>query len=128
MSDGCSTLCVRCITRTSRRIGISRKPRRSRRFCARSAPDPAAILERAVSVENKAKLREQSERAATRGIFGAPAFFAGDEMFWGSDGSKTRSRGSSAPRADARARLFVRGAEIDCEVVGCLDSAIQIFD
>lgn len=47
--------------------------------------DPAAILERALSAENKAKLREQSERAVTRGIFGAPAFFAGDEMFWGSD-------------------------------------------
>jgi 2-hydroxychromene-2-carboxylate isomerase len=47
--------------------------------------DPAAILERALSAENKAKLREQSERAATRGSFGAPAFFAGDEMFWGSD-------------------------------------------
>lgn len=47
--------------------------------------DPAAILERALSVEGKAALRAQSERAATRGIFGAPAFFAGDEMFWGSD-------------------------------------------
>ncbi|MFZ1889055.1 MAG: 2-hydroxychromene-2-carboxylate isomerase [Candidatus Binataceae bacterium] len=47
--------------------------------------DPAAILALALSDENKAKLREQSERAATRGIFGAPAFFAGDEMFWGSD-------------------------------------------
>ncbi|MFZ0660542.1 MAG: 2-hydroxychromene-2-carboxylate isomerase [Candidatus Binataceae bacterium] len=47
--------------------------------------DPAAILAHALSDANKAKLREQSERAATRGIFGAPAFFAGDEMFWGSD-------------------------------------------
>ena len=34
---------------------------------------------------NKLRLREQTERAAAKGIFGAPTFFAGEEMFWGND-------------------------------------------
>ena len=47
---------------------------------------PAAeILEQAVSVENKLKLRKQTETAKAMGIFGAPMFFVGDEMFWGND-------------------------------------------
>jgi 2-hydroxychromene-2-carboxylate isomerase len=33
----------------------------------------------------KAALRAQSDEAARRGIFGAPMFFVGDEMFWGND-------------------------------------------
>ncbi|URX63949.1 2-hydroxychromene-2-carboxylate isomerase [Luteibacter anthropi] len=44
-----------------------------------------AILDEAVSTANKDKLREQTNRAAARGIFGAPTFFVGDEMFWGDD-------------------------------------------
>ncbi|CAB3673009.1 2-hydroxychromene-2-carboxylate isomerase [Paraburkholderia rhynchosiae] len=34
---------------------------------------------------NKLRLREQTEAAAAKGIFGAPTFFVGDEMFWGND-------------------------------------------
>jgi 2-hydroxychromene-2-carboxylate isomerase len=30
-------------------------------------------------------LREQTERAMSLGIFGAPSFIAGDELFWGND-------------------------------------------
>jgi 2-hydroxychromene-2-carboxylate isomerase len=30
-------------------------------------------------------LREQTKEARARGIFGAPTFFVGDEMFWGDD-------------------------------------------
>jgi 2-hydroxychromene-2-carboxylate isomerase len=30
-------------------------------------------------------LKEETERAVERGVFGAPAFFVGDEMFWGND-------------------------------------------
>ena len=44
-----------------------------------------AILEQAVSAENKLRLRTQTESAQTKGIFGAPTFFVGDEMFWGND-------------------------------------------
>jgi 2-hydroxychromene-2-carboxylate isomerase len=43
------------------------------------------IVVRAEAPENKARLREQNQRAVSRGIFGAPTFIAGDEMFWGSD-------------------------------------------
>ncbi|MBC3916990.1 2-hydroxychromene-2-carboxylate isomerase [Undibacterium sp. CY18W] len=47
---------------------------------------PAAdILKQALSDENKLKLRRQTETAMTKGIFGAPSFFVGDEMFWGND-------------------------------------------
>lgn len=35
--------------------------------------------------EVKAKLREVTGEAMERGVFGAPTFFVGDEMFWGGD-------------------------------------------
>ena len=43
------------------------------------------IIAQAQSDANKLKLREQTETAKAKGIFGAPTFFAGDEMFWGND-------------------------------------------
>ena len=47
---------------------------------------PAGELSaQAQSEAQKAALRTQSEQAAQRGIFGAPTFFVGDEMFWGND-------------------------------------------
>lgn len=47
---------------------------------------PAAeLLEQARSDAHKLRLREQSERAVARRIFGAPTFFVGDEMYWGND-------------------------------------------
>jgi 2-hydroxychromene-2-carboxylate isomerase len=47
---------------------------------------PAAkILQEAQTEPIKARLREQTEEARIRGIFGAPTFFVGTEMFWGND-------------------------------------------
>jgi len=47
---------------------------------------PAArILEAAVGDENRQRLRAATQRASERGIFGAPTFFVGDEMYWGND-------------------------------------------
>jgi 2-hydroxychromene-2-carboxylate isomerase len=43
------------------------------------------LVEAALSEANKLRLRAQTEEAAARGIFGAPTFFVGDEMFWGND-------------------------------------------
>jgi 2-hydroxychromene-2-carboxylate isomerase len=43
------------------------------------------IIADAQSDANKLALREQTAAAAARGIFGAPTFFVGDEMFWGND-------------------------------------------
>lgn len=45
----------------------------------------AAVLEVADSADAKAKLREQTEAAQTLGIFGAPTFVVGSELFWGND-------------------------------------------
>jgi 2-hydroxychromene-2-carboxylate isomerase len=47
---------------------------------------PAAeILDRAGTEPVKALLRQQTDEARRRGIFGAPTFFVGDAMFWGND-------------------------------------------
>ncbi len=43
------------------------------------------ILDEAQSEVNKLGLRRQTEIAKERGIFGAPTFFVGEEMFWGND-------------------------------------------
>jgi 2-hydroxychromene-2-carboxylate isomerase len=43
------------------------------------------ILAKARSEDNKLRLRAQTEEAQARGIFGAPTFFVGSEMFWGDD-------------------------------------------
>lgn len=43
------------------------------------------LIASAQSDESKVALRRQSEEAAARGLFGAPTFFVGDEMFWGND-------------------------------------------
>jgi 2-hydroxychromene-2-carboxylate isomerase len=48
------------------------------------APEP--VLKAATSDDTKLRLREQTEEAARRGIFGAPTFIAADgELFWGND-------------------------------------------
>ncbi len=47
--------------------------------------DANKILQQATTQENKDKLRERTELATEKGIFGAPTFVIGDEMFWGND-------------------------------------------
>jgi 2-hydroxychromene-2-carboxylate isomerase len=60
--------------------------------------DPAIVAEILVSIGEsaelviaagteavKVKLRRQTELAQQRGVFGAPTFFAGPELFWGND-------------------------------------------
>lgn len=43
------------------------------------------ILSRAQAEPTKARLRQQTDQARVKGIFGAPTFFVGTEMFWGND-------------------------------------------
>ena len=43
------------------------------------------ILDSAQAEPTKTRLREQTEEARRSGIFGAPTFFVGKEMFWGND-------------------------------------------
>lgn len=47
--------------------------------------DPQRIIDQAQADSNKLRLREQTQQARDKGIFGAPTFFVGDEMFWGDD-------------------------------------------
>lgn len=44
-----------------------------------------AVLARANGTQTKAALRQQTEEAKRLGIFGAPSFIVGDELFWGND-------------------------------------------
>ena len=44
-----------------------------------------AQLARAEEPEQKGRLRAQTEDAMRRGVFGAPSFFVGDELFFGQD-------------------------------------------
>ncbi|HUY18267.1 MAG TPA: 2-hydroxychromene-2-carboxylate isomerase [Candidatus Binataceae bacterium] len=46
------------------------------------ASELAAVSERQ---EVKDRLRRNTDEAVRRGVFGAPTFFVGDEMFWGND-------------------------------------------
>lgn len=43
------------------------------------------LLVEAQAASTKSRLRNQTEQARIRGIFGAPTFFVGNEMFWGND-------------------------------------------
>ncbi len=43
------------------------------------------VLVQAQAEFTKSFLRHQTEQARARGIFGAPTFFVGSEMFWGND-------------------------------------------
>jgi len=47
--------------------------------------DADAALAEASTLPIKHRLRQQTEEAAARGIFGAPSFTIGDELFWGND-------------------------------------------
>ncbi len=47
--------------------------------------DAPALLARTQDQAVKDRLRAQTEEAQARGIFGAPTFLVGDELFWGDD-------------------------------------------
>ena len=52
---------------------------------ARAGADPAAAVAAANAPENKDRLKKQNEEAIACGVFGAPSFTVGDELFWGND-------------------------------------------
>ena len=47
--------------------------------------DPDEVFAMANAQEAKDRLKANTEEAVARGVFGAPTFFVGDEMFWGQD-------------------------------------------
>jgi 2-hydroxychromene-2-carboxylate isomerase len=50
-----------------------------------SGEKPNKLLDEAQSPESKAQLRAQTAEASHVGIFGAPSFLVGTELFWGND-------------------------------------------
>lgn len=51
----------------------------------RIGADPQEVLEGATMPEAKEALKGATSEAVERGVFGTPAFFVGEEMFWGND-------------------------------------------
>ncbi len=49
------------------------------------APRPSDLVAAAQLEETKSRLRDQTDIARRRGIFGAPTFIVGEELFWGND-------------------------------------------
>ena len=47
--------------------------------------DPEALAARAGDPAIKKKLKANTDGAVARGVFGAPTFFVGDEMYFGQD-------------------------------------------
>jgi 2-hydroxychromene-2-carboxylate isomerase len=47
--------------------------------------DPAALKEAAVAADAQAKYELYTEEAIARGVFGAPTYAIGEELFWGQD-------------------------------------------
>ena len=60
-------------------------PETGARCLAVAGRDPAALLAEAQSAEAKQRLRANTNEAIALGIFGAPSFTVGDELFWGHD-------------------------------------------
>lgn len=55
------------------------------RCIALAGQNPAEILRAVQEPKAKGKLRAQTEEAVRLGIFGAPSFMSGGELFWGND-------------------------------------------
>jgi len=56
-----------------------------REVARRVGLDPEEVLEGVATGEAKEALKSATAEAVERGVFGAPTFFVGDEMFWGND-------------------------------------------
>ena len=52
---------------------------------AQAGFDPAALMALSSLSEVKDRLKTLTQDAVDRGIFGAPTFFVGDQMYWGQD-------------------------------------------
>ncbi len=59
-----------------------------------SEPDASRVIAHGESSQAKDSLRENTERALQLGIFGAPSFLVGNELFWGNDRLETALRWS----------------------------------
>ncbi|RBW52298.1 2-hydroxychromene-2-carboxylate isomerase [Ruegeria sp. A3M17] len=53
--------------------------------CLKSAGLPEELLDRTQDPQIKSALIEQTKTAQAKGLFGAPSFLVGDELYWGDD-------------------------------------------
>lgn len=53
--------------------------------CLKSTDLPESLLDRTQDPEIKSALIEQTKSAQSKGLFGAPSFVVGDELYWGDD-------------------------------------------
>ncbi len=61
------------------------EPEVAARVLAAAGFDPQEVLDRCNDTAVKDRLKHITEEAIARGVFGAPTFFVGDEMFFGQD-------------------------------------------
>ena len=59
--------------------------KRLREVARRIGADPPDLLGGAAADEAKEALKDATAAAVERGVFGAPTFFVGEEMYWGND-------------------------------------------
>ena len=74
-----------CSPRITPSRRTSATTRRLRAILSALGVDADAAFAAANTPENKEALKRQTEEAASRGLFGAPSFTVGDELFWGND-------------------------------------------
>ena len=66
---------------------------------SKSDLDAASLINRAESTAVKQRLKDQTAKAASRGIFGAPTFISEDgELFWGDDRLEQAIEWAAHPR------------------------------
>lgn len=56
-----------------------------REVARRIGADPVEVFDAASEPEIKQSLKRATDEALDRGVFGAPTFFVGEEMYWGND-------------------------------------------
>ena len=56
-----------------------------RPVAAKLGVDAKRFVDLAESAEIRSELASETDRALARGVFGAPTFFVGEQMFWGKD-------------------------------------------
>ena len=71
-----------------------------RRLLEGAGIDPERLLRTIDDEDTKTALRRTTDEAVARGVFGAPTFFVGGEMFWGND--RLDWVGETLRRAQAR--------------------------
>jgi 2-hydroxychromene-2-carboxylate isomerase len=84
--------------------------------------DSAALGEVAVAADAQAKYELYTEEATARGVFGAPSYVVGDEIFWGQDsrvpGREARhdapSPAASSSRSPAAITTYRRRTRCKC--------------